>query len=252
MNCYYLNDEVNLFINLISTIGRNRTNLKIFMLANAISKFSPYSSALNVKLHRMKDGEIIEKTYTNEDGYKTKFAIQRTKKVEIFNNELNKEKIVYNNFGNAGVGGMITSGEFETHAFNLERSGVTFQENKNLLPHGKYTYLNKENKLPIVIMYEDYCYRLYKHIGTNTVYGFKEISVKDVNSKNTVIAINNTIYVEGITNINNLARFYCKNDKLNKELNEIVHALHQDNVIFLNADNAEDVKSAFKLSGILL
>ena len=128
IDCSYINDELNLFLNLISTIVRYRHNVKVFMLANAISKFSPYSSALGIRLHRLKKGEIILKEYTDKKGFKTRFAIERTENVNVFDNNQNENKIVYNNFGNSGVGQMITSGDFEVHAYPRKVGNVTLDE----------------------------------------------------------------------------------------------------------------------------
>ena len=78
IDCTYIPDEVNMLLNLVSTIVRQRHTPKVFLLANAISKYSPYSSALGIKLHRINKGQIIEKVFTDNKGFKTKFAIQRS------------------------------------------------------------------------------------------------------------------------------------------------------------------------------
>ena len=129
IDCSYLPDELNLFLNLVSTIVRYRTNVKVFMLANTISKFSPYLSALGLKAHRLNKGEIVSKTYGDKKGFKTKFIIERTENVNVFDNEDNKNKVVYNVFGNSRVGSMITSGEFETHAYPHEIDGYVLDKN---------------------------------------------------------------------------------------------------------------------------
>ena len=156
IDCRYLDDEINLLLNLVSTVGRYRTNLKIFMLANAISKYSPYSSALNIKLHRIKKGDIILKEYKDKKGFKTRFAIERSENVNVFDNIDNKDKIVYNIFGSSGVGGMITSGDFETHKYKERIDNITFNEFK---VNGDIT-INKKDKIPFYIRYEDYYYTL--------------------------------------------------------------------------------------------
>ena len=40
---YYLPDEFMLFMNVLSTIIRNRSNVRVFMLGNTVNKFCPYS-----------------------------------------------------------------------------------------------------------------------------------------------------------------------------------------------------------------
>lgn len=251
-NCTYLVDEINLFINLVSTITRNRTNVKIFLLGNAISKYSPYAAALDVKLHRMKHGEIIEREYTNKKGFRTKFVIQRTKNVDVFDNDENEDKIVYNVFGNSGVGAMITTGEFETHAYNREINNVTFSENIRFLPKkeskkDKYVILGKQHRTGMVIKYTDYYYRIYRHGET---FGFREIDESEINEKNTSYIINNKKTFKGVRNLPIISKYMTKDRYLDNFLNDVIKAVQQDFIIFLDDDNGEDVISAFAQSGV--
>lgn len=56
---YYLPDEFMLFMNTISTIVRQRTTPKIFMLGNTVNKFSPYFKEMGLNnITGMKQGEI--------------------------------------------------------------------------------------------------------------------------------------------------------------------------------------------------
>jgi len=55
----YLPDEFVLFMNAISTIVRNRTNVKIFMLGNTVNKYSPYFKEMGLKhIAEMQPGDI--------------------------------------------------------------------------------------------------------------------------------------------------------------------------------------------------
>lgn len=45
----YLNDEFVLFMNVISTIARSRTDVKIFMLGNSVNKYCPYFGEMGLK-----------------------------------------------------------------------------------------------------------------------------------------------------------------------------------------------------------
>lgn len=251
MGNMYLDDEVNKFLNVISTIVRNRTDVKIYMLGNAISKHSPYSDALGIQLHRMTHGEIITKEYRDSKNRRTKFAIQRTPNVDVFDTKENINGVVYNVFGNSGVGKMITSGEFETHSYNRIINNITFTENIKLLPKGKYKVFGKNDKLPLVIRYQDYYYRVYRSGEyNNTTYGFREIKEKEITYKNTKYIINNSKYFQGINNIIDLSRYDTKNDKDNEMLNDLVHAYHQKMFVFITDDNGEDVHNAIALSGV--
>lgn len=247
IDCSYLPDELNLFLNLISTIARYRHNVKIFMLANAISKFSPYSSALNVKLHRLKKGEIITREYKDKKGFTTRFAIERSENVNVFDNNQNTNKIVYNNFGNAGVGQMITSGEFEVHAYPRRVANVTFDE---LRENKDDVIIGKKHALPFVIRYEDYYYRMYLYGVDKFILAFREIEEKTINSKNTAYIINGLHHIKGIVNINNLA--YYDDENINRLINIFVACMRQKDFITLSDDDGENVTNAFRLSGITL
>lgn len=55
----YIPDEFILFMNVLSTIIRNRTNVTIFMLGNTINKYCPYFKEMGLKhVKEMKAGDI--------------------------------------------------------------------------------------------------------------------------------------------------------------------------------------------------
>lgn len=56
---YYLPDEFVLFMNVLSTIIRQRDNVKIFMLGNTVNKFCPYFAEFGLKhIDNMQQGKI--------------------------------------------------------------------------------------------------------------------------------------------------------------------------------------------------
>lgn len=56
---YYLPDEFMLFMNTLSTIIRQRDNIKIFMLGNTVNKFCPYFTEMGLKqVQSMEQGTI--------------------------------------------------------------------------------------------------------------------------------------------------------------------------------------------------
>lgn len=60
----YLPDEFVLFMNVCSTIIRDRNNVKIFMLGNTVNKYCPYFSEMGLKhVKDMKQGTIDVYTY---------------------------------------------------------------------------------------------------------------------------------------------------------------------------------------------
>lgn len=62
----YLPNEFVLFMNTLSTIIRNRTNVKIFMLGNTVNKFCPYFSEMGLThIKEQKPGTIDVYTYAD-------------------------------------------------------------------------------------------------------------------------------------------------------------------------------------------
>lgn len=60
----YLHDEFVLFLNVISTIIRGRTDVKIYMLGNTVNKYCPYFDEMGLKhIKQMKPGDIDVYTY---------------------------------------------------------------------------------------------------------------------------------------------------------------------------------------------
>lgn len=245
IDCRYLDDEINLLLNLVSTVGRQRTNLKIFMLANAISKYSPYSSALNIKLHRIKKGDIILKEYKDKQGFKTRFAIERSENVNVFDNVDNKDKIVYNIFGSSGVGGMITSGDFETHKYKERIDNITFSEFKE----DGDIIINKKDKIPFFIRYEDYYYQMYLKYNNKYILAFREIERNKIKEG---FLINGGVISKNVININNIVIFNAYNDTINTMLNIIVGCMRLKDFIVLSDDDGENVVNAFRLGGLQL
>lgn len=61
---FYLQDEFVLFLNVISTIVRQRDDVKIFMLGNTVNKYCPYFSEFGLKhVADMEQGKIDVYTY---------------------------------------------------------------------------------------------------------------------------------------------------------------------------------------------
>ena len=78
----YLPDEFVLFMNVVSTIVRHRTNVKIFMLGNTVNRYCPYFSEMglthvkdmkagSIDVYRYGDSELtvaVEYTQSNKEG----------------------------------------------------------------------------------------------------------------------------------------------------------------------------------------
>lgn len=97
----YLPDEASMFFDTISTIKRRKTGIRVFLLANTVSKFCPYFKLFGIEFTpKMKAGEIRE----NDKG---NVVVERTE-----DNVDHSVKDPYFDFDNKTVG-MITHGKWE-------------------------------------------------------------------------------------------------------------------------------------------
>lgn len=77
----YLFNEFNVFMNVISTIVRNRGDVKIFMLGNTVDKYSPYFSNMGLNhITEQKQGTID--LYTYGDNSQLKVAVEYCENVK--------------------------------------------------------------------------------------------------------------------------------------------------------------------------
>lgn len=101
----YLNDEFILFMNTISTIVRQRTNVKIYMCGNTVNKFCPYFQEMGLThILEMKQGTIDVYTYGDST---LKVAVEY-----CTNSQHRKENNFYFAFNNPKLN-MITGGAWE-------------------------------------------------------------------------------------------------------------------------------------------
>lgn len=101
----YIPDEFVLFCNVISTIVRHRTDVKIFMLGNTVNKYCPYFKELGLKhIQDMKPGDIDIYQYGSGE---LKVAVEYTRP-----NEKGKPSDIYFAFDNPKLQ-MITGGAWE-------------------------------------------------------------------------------------------------------------------------------------------
>ena len=101
----YLPDEFVLFMNTISTIVRQRDNVKIFMLGNTVNKYSPYFAEMGLThIQKMKQGTIDLYTYGNS---KLTVAVEYCSPLNA-----SKDSDMYFAFDNPKLN-MITTGAWE-------------------------------------------------------------------------------------------------------------------------------------------
>ena len=120
MNNRFLNDELSLFNNFISTIVRKRKNVRVYLLGNSIARYNPFTQELGLDLSKIEVDSILPlQKYEGEDRYK--YVIQRTKNVKVNNNG----DYYYQFQDSSKKGNMVTDGDFEVKAYPLSRKGIT-------------------------------------------------------------------------------------------------------------------------------
>lgn len=108
-NKIYLPDEFMLFMNTVSTIVRQRTNVKIYMLGNTVNKFCPYFKEMGLtNILTMKQGTIDVYTYGES---KLKVAVEYADSKKKF-----KKNNFYFAFNNPKLK-MITGGAWELNIY---------------------------------------------------------------------------------------------------------------------------------------
>lgn len=134
-NKIYLPDEFMLFMNTVSTIVRQRTNVKIYMLGNTVNKFCPYFKEMGLtNILTMKQGTIDVYTYGET---KLKVAVEYANSKKKF-----KKNNFYFAFNNPKLK-MITGGAWEL----------------NIYPHAPVKWLPKNIMFTYFIDFNDSLYQ---------------------------------------------------------------------------------------------
>lgn len=134
-NKIYLPDEFILFMNTVSTIVRQRSNVKIYMLGNTVNKFCPYFKEMGLtNILNMKQGTIDLYTYGDS---KLKVAVEYADSKKKF-----KKNNFYFAFNNPKLK-MITGGAWEL----------------NIYPHAPVKWLPKNIVFTYFIDFNDSIYQ---------------------------------------------------------------------------------------------
>lgn len=148
----YLMNEFILFMNVVSTIVRQRTNVIIFMLGNTVSKYSPYFKELGLtNVLKMQQGTIDVYTYGNS---KLTVAVEYCASMEK-----SKKNNFYFAFDNPRLK-MITGGSWELGIFPhkpaeftkddikfiyfIEFNETVYQCEIVFLPEQTFTYIHRK------------------------------------------------------------------------------------------------------------
>lgn len=204
----YLENEFILFMNLVSTIVRQRTNVKIFMLGNTVNKYSPYfkEMGLNNVLH-MEQGTIDVYSYG-----KTKLTVA----VEYCaSTEKSKSNNFYFAFDNPKLK-MITGGKWELDIF----------------PHKPVDFTKKDIKFIYFIEFNDMVFQCEIVFLDNMTFTFihrKTTPIKDGSKVYSVIPNPSIYYSTSISKpkdeLEQRIYWYFTHDKIFYQDNDVGNAI---------------------------
>lgn len=210
-NKLYLNDEFVLFMNTISTIVRQRTDVKIFMLGNTVNRFSPYFQEMGLN-HILKQEQGSIDIYTYGDSNLT-VAVEYCKSLKS-----SKENNFYFAFDNPKLH-MITGGAWEI----------------GIYPHLPTKYTNRHIIFTYFIIYESVIYQcevIQKDELNFTYIHLKTTPIKN-DSKDLIYTFeyipklnyNRNIY-KPINKLQERLLWYYKTDRVFYQNNEVGNAIN--------------------------
>ena len=209
----YLQDEFVLFMNTVSTIVRQRTDVKIYMLGNTVNKYSPYFAEMGLThILQMQQDTIDVYTYGNSD---LKVAVEYCATLKK-----SKKNNFYFAFDNPKLN-MITSGAWEL----------------DIYPHlpRECKYKHKEILLIYFIIFQDNIYQceIVKKNGEYfTFIHLKTTELKDTNNDmiysleyNHKLNYNRNIY-KPVNELQKNILWFFATDRVYYQDNEVGDSIH--------------------------
>jgi len=209
----YLKDEFILFTNVLSTIIRDRDDVKIYMLGNTVNKFCPYFKEMGLnRILSMEQGTIDVYKYGQSD---------LTVAVEYCSNNVSKKINNYFAFDNPRLS-MITSGTWEI----------------DLYPHCPHKFRPKDIVFTYFINWE-------QHLLQCEIVRFDDKYFTYIHNKTTTIKNNNDL-VFGIENPSSIYQYHnmllCQVEMFDK----IKYFYRNDKVFYQDNETGEIVRNYLK------
>lgn len=203
---FYLNNEFVLFMNVISTIVRQRDDVTIYMLGNTVSNYSPYFNEMGITgVKDMKQGDIDVYSYGESS---LKVAIEYAPALS----DTIKASKNYFAFDNPSLQ-MITDGEWEF----------------DLYPHMQYKYKPKDIKMFYFIKFDNELLQCEIIKNSDGLYTFIHRKTTEIKSSRDLLFTQeidaNPMHVRRITKPNN------EKAKLAFELLKSEKVFFQDNSV---------------------
>lgn len=187
MDYTYFEDEIRRFLNIISTVVRNRENLEIFMVANTISRYCPYFELLRVEVQKLQQGKIH---ILNHKGG-VSVAVEYCKSLSINSGSKKEKKHKYLGFDDNENVKMILYGEFEQK--DVEVKSVD----------GKGWDIVKR-RLPVYVTYAGDVFEISLHIDKDYIAFVRTVNTQDGKVKRSTkynIAVDNSVTLVTIDGI---------------------------------------------------
>ena len=207
----YLPDEFVLFMNTISTIVRQRTNVKIYMLGNTVNKYSPYFQEMGLNhVMKMKQGTIDVYKYGNS---KLTVAVEYCASTQS-----KKANNFYFAFDNPKLE-MITGGAWEL----------------NIYPHLPMKYKPKDIQFIYFIIFNDTIYQCEIIMIGDVTFTYIHIKTTDIkdDDKDLIYTLeyvpkmnyNRNIY-KPINKLQERVLWYFRTDRVYYQNNEVGDAIN--------------------------
>lgn len=214
---YYLKDEFMLLMNVLSTIIRDRKDIKIFMLGNTVNKFCPYFIELGINIDNLKQGNIDLYHYGNSE---------LTLAIEYCDTGIKqkKESNKYFAFNNPRLN-MIKNGQWEL----------------DIYPHLPIGYKIEKNDIifSFYVLFGDKIIQgdiIQKNTDIFIFYHYKTTEIKDTENS-LIYSLNNNVklnyrknIIRGIGKLENKINYLVAMNKVFYQNNEIGELIHNYNL----------------------
>lgn len=212
---YYINDEFVVFMNVLSTIIRDRNNVKIFMLGNTVNKYCPYFNEFGLShIRNMKQGDIDVYGYGNSE---LKVAVEYC---TSSGNKSNKKSDIYFAFDNPKLK-MITSGTWEI----------------DLYPHLPHKYLPKDVMFLFFVEFNNSCLQCEVITDNNGIFCYIHMKTTELQNRNTDIIYN----LSANSEYNKRFSFIKPIDNIDRK----IYNLYESNKFFYQSNDVGEIMSNF-------
>lgn len=227
-----IQNEIQLFLSIVSTVVRSRENVEIFMCGNTVTKFSPYFDLFGIDLKRLNQGQV----YYCKHSRGASCALEWCSSTNIVNGARITNK--YIGFDNNPTSDMILYGEWEYDAVNTtDVDGIGWSAKRKLIS-AYITALNEVYELSLV--YTKNPIAFVRKINTQNGLVRRDIKYN--------ISYDNSLK---LVNKNGIVPMYGKVSKLMdeatyKDLGIFIECFHSKRIVYNNIESGSDFTKIFK------